>query len=340
MSYSSFELLDHNKPIVVFGRDGQVGRALQVCLKDLKTPVVFLGRSDCDLSNELSIRDVLNRYQPQVIINAAAYTAVDKAESDDQRELAFAINAMAPKIMAKYAAGVAHGILVHYSTDYVFADTKTTAYLETDKVGPVDQLCVYGQSKLAGELAIKEAFDLNASSGVFDDLDVSDVDQQSSASRYFILRTSWVYGDGGNFIRTMLRLAGERDQLKVVADQVGAPTPAQWLAEVGVQMAGSRLESGIYHAVPDGDVSWHGLAVFAIETAASYGEGIELKSENILPIPATDYPVPAARPYNSRLSNQKLKKALSEMAFTGQYPHWRDQVEKYVSEYVKDSLKS
>jgi dTDP-4-dehydrorhamnose reductase len=278
-----------------------------------------------------------------VIINAAAYTAVDKAESADQRELAFAINAMAPKIMAQYAAGVAHGILVHYSTDYVFGDTKKSSYLETDTVGPVDQLCVYGQSKLAGELAIKEVFDLNASSDLSDGLDnlgVGEADQQSSVSRYFILRTSWVYGDGGNFIRTMLHLAGERDQLKVVADQVGAPTSAQWLAEVGVQMAGSRVESGIYHAVPDGDVSWHGLAVFAIETAASYGEAIELKSESILSIPATDYPVPAARPYNSRLSNQKLKKALSEMAFTGQYPHWRDQVEKYVKQVVEESLKS
>jgi dTDP-4-dehydrorhamnose reductase len=204
MSYSSFELLDHSKPIVVFGRDGQVGRALQVCLKDLKTPVVFLGRSDCDLSNEFSIRDVLNRYQPQVIMNAAAYTAVDKAESADQRELAFAINAMAPKIMAQYAAGVTHGILVHYSTDYVFADTKINAYLETDEVGPVDQLCVYGQSKLAGEAAIKEAFDLNASgasstsmasgnlSDGLDGLNVGEADQKSIVSRYFILRTSWV----------------------------------------------------------------------------------------------------------------------------------------------------
>ncbi len=340
MSYSSFELLDHSRPILVFGRDGQVGRALQVCLKDLKAPVVFLGRSDCDLSNELSIRDMLNRYQPQVIINAAAYTAVDKAESANQRELAFAINAMAPKIMAQYAAGVAHGILVHYSTDYVFADTKTTAYLETDEVGPVDQLCVYGQSKLAGELAIKEAFYLNTSGDLSDGLDVSEAGQQSSVSRYFILRTSWVYGDGGNFVRTMLRLAGERDQLKVVADQVGAPTSAQWLAEVGVQIVGSGLESGIYHAVPDGEVSWHGLAVFAIETAASCGAGIEVKFENILPMLAADYPAPAARPYNSRLSNEKLKKALPEMAFTGQYPHWRNQVDQYIKEYVVQSLRS
>ena len=227
---------------------------------------------------------------------------------------------------------MSHGILVHYSTDYVFADTKETAYLESDSTGPVDSLCVYGQSKLAGEQAIKEAFNLVH--------DSAHATYQDKFTRYFILRTSWVYGEGGNFIRTMLRLAAERDQLKVVGDQVGVPTSAQWLAEVGVQMAGSRVESGIYHAVPDGKTSWHGLAIFAIETAAAYGEGIEIKSENIQAIPATGYPLPAKRPYNSRLNNDKLKKALSVMAFTGQYPHWRDQVEEYVKEYVEQSLKS
>jgi dTDP-4-dehydrorhamnose reductase len=330
MSYYSFELLDHTKPIVVFGRDGQVGRALQVCLRDLKTPVVFLGRSDCDLANEGSIREVLNVYQPQVIINAAAYTAVDKAESE--QELAFAINAKAPAVMAHYIAKVARGILVHYSTDYVFADTKQTAYLETDAPGPVEQLSVYGQSKLAGEQAIVETFNMAHDSG--------DTKYADKFSRYFILRTSWVYGDGSNFIRTMLRLAAERDQLRVVADQMGVPTSAGWLAEVGIQMAGSRLESGIYHAVPDGETSWHGLAVLAIELAATAGEGIEVKSENILPIPASDYPLPAKRPFNSRLNNAKLKQALSEMAFTGEYPHWQDQVEIYVNDYVVASLKS
>jgi dTDP-4-dehydrorhamnose reductase len=330
MSYSSFELLDHTRPIVVFGRDGQVGRALQVCLKDLKVPAVFLGRNDCDLSSEVAIIEVLNRYQPQVIINTGAYTAVDKAESE--RELAFAINAKAPAVMAHYLANVSHGILVHYSTDYVFADTKKIAYSEVDTTGPGEQLSIYGQSKLAGEEAIKEAFGSAT--------DVAQANDQDKVSRYFILRTSWVYGDGGNFIRTMLRLAGERDQLKVVADQIGVPSSAQWLAEIGVQMAGSRVESGIYHAVPDGEVSWHGLAVFAIETAATAGEGIEVKSENILPIPATDYPLPAKRPYNSRLENGKLKKALSDMAFTGQYPHWQEQVEAYVKDHVTASLKS
>ena len=330
MSYSSFELLDHSRPIVVFGRDGQVGKALQGCLKDLNVPAVFLGRNDCDLSSEAAIIEVLNRYQPKVIINAAAYTAVDKAESEC--ELAFEINAKAPAVMAHYLANVSHGILVHYSTDYVFADTKQTAYSESDATGPIEQLSVYGQSKLAGEKAIKEAFDSQP--------DTSKASEQDKFSRYFILRTSWVYGDGGNFIRTMLRLAGERDQLKVVADQIGVPSSAQWLAEVGVQMAGSKVESGIYHAVPDGEVSWHGLAVFAIETAATAGEGIEVKSENILPIPATDYPLPAKRPYNSRLGNGKLKKALSDMAYTGQYPHWQEQVEAYVKDYVTASLKS
>jgi dTDP-4-dehydrorhamnose reductase len=315
---------------LVFGRDGQVGKALQVCLKDLKTPAVFVGRTQCDLANEGAIREVLNRYQPQVIINAAAYTAVDKAESE--RELAFAINAKAPQVMAYYIANVSHGILVHYSTDYVFSDIKTTAYLESDVAGPMNQLSVYGQSKLTGEQAIEEAFNLAHDSG--------HDKYQDRFSRYFILRTSWVYGDGGNFIRTMLRLAGERDQLKVVADQIGAPTSAGWLAEVGIQMAGSRVGSGIYHAVPDGETSWHGLAVFAIETAVTAGEGIELKSETILPIPAADYPLPAKRPYNSRLGNGKLKKVLSEMAFTGQYPHWHEQVEHYVKDYVTASLKS
>lgn len=340
MSYSSFELIDHARPIVVFGKDGQVGKALQTCLKDLKAPAIFLGRSDCDLSSESSINEVLNRYQPQVIINAAAYTAVDKAEDVTERDVVFAINAKAPELMARYIANVSYGILVHYSTDYVFADTKQTAYLESDATGPVDNLCVYGQSKLAGEQAIKETFNMVHDSSHASGHGAHHLSYKDKFSRYFIVRTSWVYGDGGNFIRTMLRLAGERDQLKVVADQVGTPTSAKWLAEVGVQMAGSRVESGIYHAVPDGEISWHGLAVFAIETAAGYGEGIELKSENILPIPATDYPVPAARPYNSRLSNQKLKKALSEMAFTGQYPHWREQVEKYVKQVVEESLKS
>jgi dTDP-4-dehydrorhamnose reductase len=325
MPYSSFEFLDRSRPIVVFGRDGQVGRSLQICLKDLKVPTVFLGRSDCDLTSESSIVEVLNRYQPQVIINAAAYTAIDKAESE--QDLAFAINAKAPELMARYIANVVHGILVHYSTDYVFADTKQDAYLETHSAGPMEHLNIYGQSKLAGERAIEEVFNLSHDSDHARYVD--------KFSRYFILRTSWVYGDGGNFIRTMLSLAGERDQLKVVADQVGTPTSAQWLAVVSVEIAGSQVESGVYHAVPDGETSWHDLATFVIETAATCGGVVKVESKNILPLPATDYPVLAKRPYNSRLNNAKLRKTLSQIGFTKPYPCWRDEVR----EYVKDSIK-
>lgn len=330
MSYSSFDLLDVSRPILVFGKDGQVGRALQGCLKSFKVPVVFLGRDECDLSEGSALTVTLNQYQPQIIINAAAYTAVDQAEGEP--DLAFAINTKAPQLMAQYVAGVSRGVFVHYSTDYVFADTKQDAYLETDSAGPVDQLCVYGQSKLAGENAIQDVFNLICSSEKLKNTD--------HFSRYFILRTSWVYGDGSNFIRTMLKLASERDSLRVVADQVGAPSSATWLAEIGVRLATADVASGIYHAVPDGEVSWHGLAIFAIEAAASYGEGLELKPESIQAILAKDYPSMAARPYNSRMNNQKLKKVLSEMAFTGQYPRWQEQVDCYVQNIVKESLKS
>ena len=318
--------------ILLLGKNGQVGWELQRSLAPLGE-VQALDRHSThycgDLSKPEELVQTVLAYKPDFIVNAAAHTAVDKAESEP--ELAKVLNTDAPAALAKASAQVG-GWLVHYSTDYVFADTKQIAYLETDIAGPVEQLSVYGQSKLAGEKAIEEAFNLAHDSG--------HTQYADKFSRYFILRTSWVYGDGGNFIRTMLRLAGERDQLKVVADQIGVPSSAQWLAEVGLQMAGSRVESGIYHAVPDGETSWHGLADFEIKAAATEGEGIDRKSENILPIPAIDYPLPAKRPYNSRLNNTKLKQALSEMAFTGQYPHWQEQVEAYVKDYVTSSLKS
>ncbi len=344
MLHASFELSDRFKSMMVFGRDGQVGRALQVFLKDLKVPLVFLGRSDCDLSNELSIKEVLNRYQPQVIINAAAYTEVDNAESN--RELAFAINAKAPRVMAQHISNVTDGIFVHYSTDYVFADAKQSAYSETDVVGPIERLCIYGQSKLAGELAIKEAFDSIVPKDSIDmnptinEIGEGETNQPANLARYLILRTSWVYGDGENFIRTMLRLSGERNELKVVSDQVGAPTSAQWLAEISMQLLGSQAKSGIYHAVPDGETSWYDLALFVVEAAAEVSDSIEIDSKTIVPIPAVDSPFKAKRPYNSRLNNAKLKLALSEMGFTGTYPHWQEQVKAYVKDYVINSLKS
>lgn len=328
MSFSSFNLFDAGTNILVFGKDGQVGKALQQCMGDLKISAVFLGRSECDLSKPEQVREVLNRYQPQIIINASAYTAVDKAESEP--ELANAINAIAPQMMANYVANISKGVLVQFSTDYVFSGDKQTPYLETDSTGP---LGIYGMSKLEGERLIAHEF------GSTSHAELSGA-KSNKFSRYFILRTSWVYGEGGNFIRTMLRLAAERDQLKVIADQHGVPTSADWLAQLAIQFAGSHLDSGVYHAVPDGETSWHGLAVFAIETARLAGEGIEVKSENILPIPAKEYPLPAPRPSNSRMNNVKLKKALSEMAFTDQFPQWQPQVEAYIKDFVKSSLRS
>lgn len=330
MLNSFIERINLSRPILVFGRDGQVGRALQTYLKDLMVKVVFLGRSDCDLASESSIVEVLNQYRPQVIINAAAYTSVDKAEIE--QNLAFAINTKAPELMARYIASVKHGVFVHYSTDYVFADSRQDAYLETDSAGPAEHLNAYGQSKLMGEQAIEDVFNLVRDSENPDCID--------EFCRYFILRTSWVYGDGINFIRAILHLSRENDELKVVKDQVGAPTSAKWLAQVGVQMAASQVESGIYHAVPDGELSRHSLAVFVIKIAASCGYGAKVKSKNILPVLAEYYAMSAKRVYNSRLNNAKLKKAMLEIAPSSQYPHWQEQVEAYVREYVLKSLKS
>ena len=312
-----------SKKYLIIGSNGQVGRALkmQICEQSLSN-VIFWSREDCDLQNEDQLTQMIDAVKPQVIINASAYTKVDQAEKES--DLAFNINEKSVAVMAHYISQQEGGVLVHYSTDYVFDGLAQDPYLENDAVHP---LSVYGKSKLGGEIAIENAFK-----------------QGLTTAKYFILRTSWVYGDGGNFIRTMLRLASERDQLKVVADQVGVPTSAEWLAEVGLHLAGLgphfKIASGVYHAVPSGEISWHGLAVFAIETAASCGEGIEVKSENILPIPATNYPLPAPRPYNSRLNNEKLKKVLEDSRFAGQYPQWQDQVSEYVGRIVKESLKS
>jgi dTDP-4-dehydrorhamnose reductase len=203
--------------ILVFGKDGQVGRALQV-LSQVRSQThtheawLFVGRSVVGLSDSHAILRCLESVQPDIVINAAAYTAVDKAQQD--HESALAINATAPHVMAQYCAQ--HGAnFVHYSTDYVFDGSKEGWYLETDATNP---LGVYGQSKLAGEALIADAFSKHA----------------NGVGRYGILRTSWVYGDGNNFIRTMLRLASERSTLRVIDDQYGVPTSASFLAQFGV----------------------------------------------------------------------------------------------------------
>ncbi len=320
MPFSALHLLDSKRSILVFGSDGQVGREVKAYLENLNIPAIFFGRSQCDLSNAVELLAVLNRYRPQIIINAAAYTAVDKAESEIN--LADAINAKAPLIMADYLAGVANGTMVHFSTDYVYSGSLERPYLESDSTGPLSE---YGKSKLEGDLGIEEIFKNYPKS-------------HQSASRYFILRTSWVYGQGNNFIRTILRLAQERDQLRIVADQYGAPSSANWLAKVALVLTASRLAGGIYHAVPDGVATWHDLAVCVVQSAAQYEKQIRIKPESILPISSEEYPVAAVRPKNSRLDNRKLKLALIQLADMDPYPRWQDQVDQYVKQEVLNIL--
>lgn len=294
--------------ILVFGKDGQVGKALQVKLAN-NPLVTFIGRDECDLASADQITTILQKFKPQIIINAAAYTAVDKAEQES--ELSNQINAAAPGVMAQYISQTPNGQFVHYSTDYVFDGLKKVPYEESDITLPIGQ---YGKSKRSGEISIQSNLDK----------------KPLGSSRYFILRTSWVYGDGGNFIKTMLRLASERDQLKVIADQYGVPSSADWLAHIAIQLILSDTKSGIYHAVTDGQTTWHGLASFVIQTATELGYPIKVAHDAIQAIPATDYPLPAPRPYNSRMDNRKLKDALQIESF----PQWKDQVAEYVKNIV------
>ncbi|WP_108507772.1 dTDP-4-dehydrorhamnose reductase [Polynucleobacter acidiphobus] len=295
---------------LVFGKDGQLGRAFQLALGDSDS--IFIGRQECDLSNSRAILECLREINPDCIINAAAYTAVDKAE--EEKEVAFAVNALALKAIAEYCA--AHQKkLIHFSSDYVFDGMKSSPYVESDLCMP---LSVYGKSKYAGELAIIEAF-------------ASQPMPLGKASSYYsILRTSWVYGDGANFIRTVLRLAKERSSLNIVADQFGVPTSTDWLAKLTIDvLQESQWVSGVYHAVPAGRTSWYELARFVVEYAQSLGVQFALDVGQILPIPASDYPLPAKRPMNSQLSTRKLADALpSYQNLLAQ--DWKISVESYL----------
>lgn len=264
--------------ILLTGASGQVGYELQRSLQALGQ-VVAVDRARMDLSDLDQVRDVVRAVRPGLIVNPAAYTAVDKAESEPQ--LAHRVNAEAPAVMAAEAR-LLGAAMVHYSTDYVFDGTKQGAYVETDPTGPIN---VYGQSKLAGELAI-------AASGV----------------PHLILRTSWVYGmRGKNFLQTMLRLGAERDELRVVADQLGAPTWSRTIADTtAVLLAQARgadqdwweRNGGVYHLSSQGQTSWHGFTE-AIVTKA----GLACR---VTPIDSSEYPTPARRPSNSVMSSDKL----------------------------------
>jgi len=324
--------------ILVFGKDGQLGKAFKAVfdanrLGELHR-IQYVGRTECNLSNSDAIAELLNRIKPNLIINAAAYTAVDKAETEV--DLAYAINARAPEVMAIYAKRH-DATFLHYSTDYVFDGGKKTPYIESDDRNP---LGIYGKSKAAGEEAIEETF--------------ADLPANSSA-QYAILRTSWVYGEGGNFIRTILRLAIERETLKVIADQYGVPTSARWLAEVSLALVlneGHQLRlfpSGIYHAVPLGQTSWHALACYAVQVAIDAGAALKLCHDAIQAIPAADYPLPAPRPMNSCLATDKLRAVLANQCseasssynqsnLAADFSKWDAMVRDYVRKLASEKL--
>ncbi len=292
--------------ILLLGADGQVGWELRRALLPLGE-VVAMNRAQADLSDLAALRALLERERPDVVVNAAAYTAVDKAENDADR--AMRVNAEAPAVLAQHVA--AHGgWLVHYSTDYVFDGAKASPYVETDPPAPRS---VYGRSKLAGEQAIAQ-----------------------SGCRHLVLRTSWVYAArGGNFARTMLRLAGERDALRIVADQTGAPTSAELIADV-TGLALHRLQTdpnlaasapGLYHLAAAGATTWHGYARFVIERGLALGLPLRCTPDRVEPIATADYPLPAPRPANSRLDCGKL-----ESTFALRLPQWDIQVGRLLAE--------
>jgi len=313
--------------ILVFGKDGQLGKAFKKTLDAsvVSHQVEYVGRAECDLSDTVKISALLDSYQPNLVINAAAYTAVDRAEQEV--DLAFAINTAAPEVIACYCAE--HGsCLLHYSTDYVFDGSGSEFYVEDQATGP---LGVYGKSKLAGERAVAKAFQTSTNPG----------------ARYAIFRTSWVYGMGGNFIRTILRLAKDREELKVIHDQHGVPTDANWLAQISLLLSIDDLgqlrgfPAGIYHAVPAGEATWHDLACLAVQASLEVGVTLKALPTSIKPILATEYPLPAPRPMNSRMSTQKLQKALQNFGdpkLMSKFPQWDQQVRSYVAELAKNQL--
>ena len=280
--------------ILILGQQGQIAWELQMTLASLGDVTVW-GSQALDLANPDQMRTQIRSLQPDIIVNAAAYTAVDQAESESER--CMSINAIAPGILAELARA-SQALLVHYSTDYVFDGTKTSPYLETDLTKP---LSVYGASKLAGEQAIVQ------------------VD-----CAHLILRTTWVYGNRGkNFLLTILRLAAAKPELKIVADQIGSPTWSRSIAEATAQIiAQCRRDrshvKGLYNLSAAGQTSWHGFATEIVERYRSIHPELDLAISQILPIPATDYPTPAQRPANSVLDNSKL---LAD--FGVQLPDWK-----------------
>lgn len=292
--------------ILLLGKDGQVGWELQRSLAPLGELAVF-GRTEADFGAPESLRTLVRQVRPDVIVNAAAYTAVDKAESDEA--MARSVNALAPGVLAEEARSLG-AWLVHYSTDYVFDGSKDSPWVETD---PTNPLSAYGRTKLEGEERIR-----------------------ASCARHLILRTSWVFASrGGNFAKTMLRLARERDQLNVVADQFGAPTGAELLADatalalhrIALKGADAAELSGTYHLAAAGETNWHAYARYVLERAHDLGAVLKAGPDQVMPIAASTFPAPAPRPANSRLDCGKFRSS-----FGLQLPDWRHHVNRLVAE--------
>ena len=285
--------------LLLFGANGQVGNELRSSLAALGEVVVTTRSGQCEDGTRCEVADfdmpdalpaLIARIAPDIVVNAAAYTAVDRAESD--RNAAFRANAEAPQRIAE-ACAAQDALLVHYSTDYVFDGTGTRPYREDDATSP---LGVYGESKLAGEDAIR-----------------------ASGARHMIFRTAWVYtSHGKNFMRTMLRLAAERDELRVVADQVGTPTPAALIADVTASLLTRPFQrSGIWHLTAAGQTTWHGFADAIV--AAAYARGLIARAPRVVPIATSDYPTPAKRPAYSCLDISRI-----QSDFDTQLPNWHE----------------
>ena len=285
--------------ILLLGCNGQLGWELQRALAPLGE-LTALGSARADLTQPDVLRALLREWRPATIVNAAAYTAVDKAESE--HDLARSVNAIAPGVLAEEASALG-ATLVHYSTDYVFDGSGSHA---RDEDSPTAPLSVYGRTKLEGEERIR-----------------------ASGCRHLILRTGWVYAARGvNFARTMLRLAAERDALSVIDDQIGAPTGAELLADVTAHALRDGADlTGTYHCVAGGQTSWHAYACFVIEWARRHGLPIKVPGEAVRAIPTSAYPTPAQRPLNSRLDTTRLQRR-----FDLTLPRWEIGVERMLRE--------
>jgi dTDP-4-dehydrorhamnose reductase len=292
--------------ILLLGKNGQVGWELQRSLAALGE-LIALDRHSTELCGDLAdlagMADTVRQVRPDVIVNAAAHTAVDKAESEP--DLARTLNAFAPGVLAQEAAKL-NALLVHYSTDYVFDGSGDSPWAESDTPAPLN---VYGKTKLEGERAIR-----------------------SSGAMHLIFRTSWVYAArGGNFAKTMLRLAQERERLTVIDDQFGAPTGADLLADVTAhavrQVLQRPTDAGVYHLVASGETSWNGYAKYVLAQAERAQAAIKLVAKEVIAVPTSDFPTPAARPLNSRLDTAKL-----QSTFGLRLPHWQQGVARMLAE--------